>query len=739
MIVTYFSMRGHFEQQEGNRLKEIVLHSAKVIDNFMFARVADFNVLSNNPLFSTSSNKITSQYLLRVVNEYPFYENLFFVNKKGIILSSSDQNYIGLNILKLEPDIENEFNKTINGGNEDVFISDIYNISQKEIEEDSPLDIELLSDVIDLNGNVVGVLVGFLSIPALHELIFENNIQKSNNQSFTNTYTSLLNNKGIVLMSDDKKATILQPHPDLLISDLQQKVEKGKNDFYFYKNSKNLNVISGYASLSGYGTEGVGKWFLLTTTPYKELMKPVSQMIYKVFFTFLLMALAIIIFLIYFSKTLSKPIVELEQAVSNFRVTKKPINIKSSNIDEIGSLTRSFNIMTKNLYSSYIIEHNLSQEKNAVKANLRHFINTANAPIFGMDRKGMINEWNKTAEKITGYKKSEVMGQNLIKNYIDKDYRLSIKKVLFSALKGKETDSFEFKLRSKEGKNIIILLNSSTSLNAKGEIIGVLGVGQEITKLIDHRNELELRVKERTLKLEESLNKEKELSELKSRFVSTASHEFRTPLSAINFAAGSIKKYWAKMEPIMIEKKLNKIENQVQHMTNLLDDILIVGQADAGEISNKPIHINLGDFIDDIIEDVYKSYKKSHLILLIDTEELKSSDIFIDKKVGRNIFINLLSNAIKFSPDANKATVELSSEKDNTIISVTDFGIGIPESELKNIFKPFTRGKNVDLIQGTGLGLSIVKEAIHSIGGELILKSKVGKGSSFIVKIPKNK
>jgi len=234
-----------------------------------------------------------------------------------------------------------------------------------------------------------------------------------------------------------------------------------------------------------------------------------------------------------------------------------------------------------------------------------------------------------------------------------------------------------------------------------------------------------------------ALKKEKELSELKSRFVSTASHEFRTPLSAINFAAGSIKKYWDKMEPIMIEKKLTKIEDQVMYMTGLLDDILIIGRAEAGKFRNKPLNINLGEFLYGIIEEVSISYKKRHEIVLIDGEGLKTDDIFIDEKLARYIFINLLSNAIKFSTDADKVTVELSSEKDHTIISVTDFGIGISNAELKNIFNPFTRGENVALIQGTGLGLSIVKEAVNVMGGEIIVNSTLGNGTSFIVKIPK--
>jgi PAS domain S-box-containing protein len=378
---------------------------------------------------------------------------------------------------------------------------------------------------------------------------------------------------------------------------------------------------------------------------------------------------------------------------------------------------------------------NMEKEKRADELAL--LIDTANAPIFGIDSKGLVNEWNHTSEKITGFTKDEVLGKDLVQTYITEDYRESVKQVLDDALKGKETANYEFPLFAKDGERVIVLLNSSTLRSVSGKINGVLGVGQDITELVGYRNNLELKVKKRTLKLNEALEKEKELNELKSRFVSVASHEFRTPLSAINFAAGSMKKYWARMESIIIEKKLAKIEDQVLHMTELLDDVLLVGQAEAGEMKNHPLALNLEKFISEIIEEVYHSSEKSHEIKLIDSEQLKKNDIYIDEKLGRNIFINLISNAIKFSPDADKVIVELSSEKDYTIISVIDFGLGIPESEIEEIFMPFTRGENVDSIQGTGLGLSIVKEALVAMGGKIIVNSTLGKGTTFIAKIPK--
>lgn len=368
---------------------------------------------------------------------------------------------------------------------------------------------------------------------------------------------------------------------------------------------------------------------------------------------------------------------------------------------------------------------------------LHQFIETTNAPIFGINKDGLVNEWNHTSEIITGFKKEEVLGKSVVATYISTKHQKSLKKVLDDALLGKETASYEFPLLTKEGKRIMILLNSSARRDADGKIIGVLGVGQDITGLVGYRNELKLKVDQRTLKLNLALKKEKELSELKSKFVSIASHEFRTPLSTILFAAGAVKKYFDKMDPAIIVKKLSAIEDQVSHMKRLIEDVLVIGQAESGRLKNVPLYLNVGDFMCKIIEEVHSSSNNSHEIVLIDKEDLKNSDIFIDEKLARHIFINLITNGIKFSPDAKEITIEFSSEKGNIIISVTDYGIGISKLDLENIFKPFTRGENAYLIQGTGLGLSIVKESLDLMKGEITVLSTLGSGTKFTVKIPK--
>ena len=359
MIIVYFSMITHFENQEGNRLEDHLIHSAKVIDDFMFTRVKDFNNLSNNPLFGESSNKISSDYLSRILEQYPFYKQIYFVNNYGIILSSTEQQQIGANILDIESDIEEEFYKTVNGGQNDVYISDISNVSQKEIDNNLPYDIELLSDVVDLEGNTIGVLVGLLNVKLITEIVSEND-----KHTIGNEFASLVDKQGNILISSNPKASILGLHPNLAFKELHKNIKAGENGFLIYENSKGIKVISAYADLSEYGTEEIGNWTLLITSPYDIVMVPIYDLLFNMFIAISLLLFFVIVIIYFISKSISKPIIDLEHEVSNIRIGSKPTKFKETRTDEVGKLSKSFNLMTENLYNAF-------EEKRLVENELR--------------------------------------------------------------------------------------------------------------------------------------------------------------------------------------------------------------------------------------------------------------------------------------------------------------------------------------------------------------------------------
>jgi PAS domain S-box-containing protein len=370
-------------------------------------------------------------------------------------------------------------------------------------------------------------------------------------------------------------------------------------------------------------------------------------------------------------------------------------------------------------------------ETESIAKELRQFIETANAPIFGIDNKGLINEWNQTSEKITGFLKTEVLGQDLVANYISPDYQTQVKGVLDNALKGEETANFEFPLFAKDGKRLMVLLNSSTRRDVDGKIIGMLGVGQDITVLNEYKEDLESKVKFRTQKLEESLEREKELGQLKTSFVSMASHEFRTPLTSIKTTSDIVLRYGDKLSREDINERLRKIKREVEDMTVMLEDILIIGKSDAQKLNYNPELLNLVSLITDIITEYQLNESKSRSIDYI----ISSPVIMIhaDKRWIKHIVINLFTNATKYSEKDKPIEITIKQERSSVSFCFMDYGIGVSKHDIKLLFEPFHRGKNTQNISGTGLGLSVVKKAVELHKGKIEVESKLGKGSSFKV------
>lgn len=238
---------------------------------------------------------------------------------------------------------------------------------------------------------------------------------------------------------------------------------------------------------------------------------------------------------------------------------------------------------------------------------------------------------------------------------------------------------------------------------------------------------------EQSKKMEIALGKEKELNELKSRFISMASHEFRTPLASILSSIYLLEKY---NELEAGEKRLNhinKIKNSVQGLNEILIDFLSLSQIEKGMIKNNPETFNLLRFIEDVIEET-KTSAPNHSFEFIHKGE--KQDVFLDKKLLKICVTNLLGNAIKYSPLSKtiKIKAESKSEENNFCISIRDEGIGIPENDKPHIFQQFFRAKNADTFQGTGLGLNIIKKLITMMDGEISFTSQINKGSVFYLK-----
>ena len=271
---------------------------------------------------------------------------------------------------------------------------------------------------------------------------------------------------------------------------------------------------------------------------------------------------------------------------------------------------------------------------------------------------------------------------------------------------------------------------------------------EKITDKIRQLNaELEVKVEERTLilkealqkleqsqqELSEALDKERQLNEIKSRFVSMASHEFRTPLTTVLSSASLLSKYTTSDEQDKRDKHIQRIKNSVNNLNDILEDFLSLGKLNEGKVETIVEKVNLKSVLEDTIDEMKALVKKGQQFVLDCTD---SCEACTDKKLFRNILINLLSNAIKFSEEGKTITIKARVVVDKAIISVVDQGIGISDNDQQHLFSSFFRAANATNIKGTGLGLHIVKRYIDLLGGEVELQSVLNKGTTVNFTIP---
>jgi len=259
--------------------------------------------------------------------------------------------------------------------------------------------------------------------------------------------------------------------------------------------------------------------------------------------------------------------------------------------------------------------------------------------------------------------------------------------------------------------------------------------------------DLETKVEERTMILKEALqqlehsqqelhdalSKERELNEIKSRFVSMASHEFRTPLSTVLSSAALISRYTKEAEQANRDKHTNRIKESVKHLNNLLEDFLSLGKLEEGKVLVQVGLFNIRDFLDEITDEIKLVTKPTQSISI---RTFGSEMVLTDKRLLKNILVNLLSNAIKFSNDNGVVEVDVQNTGAKLTVSVKDNGIGISEEDQQHLFSSFFRGKNATNIQGTGLGLHIVKRYVELINGTVQLHSQLGEGTTVTLCLP---
>lgn len=373
--------------------------------------------------------------------------------------------------------------------------------------------------------------------------------------------------------------------------------------------------------------------------------------------------------------------------------------------------------------------------------------------ILVINQKGEIIRINPSAETLFGYKKDELIGKRieaLIPKRLAKRHevhRENYNEHPHARAMGAELELFGAR---KDGAEFPVEISLSPYSNAEGNftiafIIDITQRKEAEEKLKNYSSELEKQVENRTLILKEAISelektkedlneafkKEKELSELKSRFVSMASHEFRTPLATILSSLSLVTKYGEQNEKEKQGKHISKIKSSINNLTDILNDFLSVSKLEEGRINNSPEKFNLQKFILETISEMKLLARQE-----INYRHSGNKEAVLDKKLLKNILFNLISNAIKFSEEEVPIEIFSEIEKSFVKISIKDKGIGITKEDQKHLFERFFRGHNATHIQGTGLGLHIVTNYIELMNGSIDFKSEEGKGTEFTIIFP---
>lgn len=258
------------------------------------------------------------------------------------------------------------------------------------------------------------------------------------------------------------------------------------------------------------------------------------------------------------------------------------------------------------------------------------------------------------------------------------------------------------------------------------------------TEALNHTiSKLEEEVFERKKAEEEvrrSLERERELNELKTKFVSIASHEFRTPLSTILSSASLIQQYKERNDFDKQDKHILRIKSSVNHLTQILNDFLSLGKLEEGKVDVKNENVDVKHFLGEVHEEI-NSFLKDGQDLKIECHA-GVNEIVVDPRILRNVMFNLISNASKYSEPGKSIYITCAADKHKIKVNIRDEGIGIPKEDQKHLFDRFFRASNAGQIQGTGLGLNIVKRYLDLIEGEISFSSDDGKGTTFTITIP---
>jgi len=387
------------------------------------------------------------------------------------------------------------------------------------------------------------------------------------------------------------------------------------------------------------------------------------------------------------------------------------------------------------------IELKINEEK------YREIVDSLIDVLIRSNSKGNIELVSSSVFEVLGYEKEGLIGEAIVNLFVNPE---STKNHTEEVINAGQCHNFEQQMYSKNGEIKYMITNSKRYIDASGSY-GIESIFRDITIYTEQKRaisenkkrftkRLKQKVIERTielknseLKLKEALSIEKELSDMKSRFISTASHQFRTPLTIIQSNLGLLEMKTTTADSEVkrtIEQHSKIIGKEIKHMTDLMDDVLLLGKTNMK--GTKPLYEKI-----DVVDCCKRVLNRYNLIIDYEITISVIGNIqlyYLDSKLFDHSVSNIVSNALKYSEGQPFPVLQISFLKDSLEVLIEDFGMGIPESEIVNVFVPFYRASNVITIQGTGLGMSIVKEYVELNRGVISIESVINVGTKVKMK-----
>ncbi|WP_009632699.1 sensor histidine kinase [Synechocystis sp. PCC 7509] len=497
-------------------------------------------------------------------------------------------------------------------------------------------------------------------------------------------------------------------------------------------------------------------WSIVVELPAKSYINYLNSLYINNFGIVLIVGVLAIESAIIVSRKISKPLAKLTDLTNNLPhklTTREDIEWFYSPIIEIDSLINNFRLMAIALNNKFTEIQNINksleeqvQERTKValrvKMNLINVINqhqqtevalhetearywdlfeNANDLIQSVTPEGKFIYVNRAWREALGYNQTEIDNISML-DIIDCDSHAHCIEVFEQVMSGEKIDKVETTFITKFGRKLIV----EGSVNCKivhGKPVSTRSIFRDITER-----------KQAEAEIQHALQKERELGELKSRFINTASHEFRTPLTIILMSARLLEQFNQQASEQQKNLYFERIKAAIKRMNELLNDVLLVGKSESGKTELNSTRLALIKFCQQLIEETQMSTGSHHIINFISQGDDTSA--YLDEKLLRHILSNLLSNAIKYSPQGEEVNFKLTCETNQATFEIKDSGIGIPVKDIEQLFNSFHRGSNVKSIPGTGLGLSIVKQYVELHGGTITVNSELGVGTTFTVVLP---